>query len=147
MKIGRVPRSLGFPPHFHAFPTEHVSPIRDISAVPRAISRQVAPISHIILSVCVARISTIFPYAFRGLGRACRVERAHLILKGFMRHFPFILTTNDGDGQGRERSGVEQGRAGGAKVWMANENSAPLMKFSLNRICDAWRTATEPTHG
>lgn len=98
MTIGRVPRSFrsspllpAFPPLSTAFPfvAEHVSPIRDISAVPRAISRQVAPISHIILSVCVARVSPDPSFPLRS-----RAERAHLILKGFMRHFPFILTTN-----------------------------------------------------
>lgn len=60
----------------------------------RAISSQVAPISHIILSVCVesASCSEVGGEAGRQ-EKGAKAERAHLILKGFMRHFPFILTT------------------------------------------------------
>lgn len=71
----------------------------------RAISSQVAPISHIILSVCVCRSEG------EGEGRGRQAERAHLILKGFMRHFPFILTSKRDAGQaGRGRGGAEAER-------------------------------------
>lgn len=127
----------GFPP---AFPLAVRNMCRRFVTSPCAISRQVAPISHIILSVCVARIFPFSnqqpppsprPFPQPRLSRRTSSFNIKRIYETFSFHF-------DNEPE-RRRTGS----------WMANENFAPLMKFSLNRICDASRTATAtaPTHG